>query len=85
MAGNPPSSKGRSLIEFVRDKRREKCKVCQVPDELRRELVAAKGKKIGQEFMLMWLANDHGFELTADELQGHNAGHHDRQLRELEA
>lgn len=73
----------RSLVEFARDIKRSKCKVCQVPDELRIEIVAARNKKIGNEIAAKWLKDSHGLDLTADELKSHQSGNHDAQLREL--
>ena len=82
-----PSGEGkakRSLVAFARDKKREKCKVCQVPEEVRREMTAARDKKITQDILVLWLKSEHGVDIASDDLQSHHAGHHDRQLKELE-
>lgn len=77
------TKKARSLIEFARDLKRSTCKVCQVPDELRMEIVGARTKKIGNEIAARWLRDSHAIELTADELKSHQSGNHDAQLRQL--
>lgn len=75
--------KDRSLVEFARDIKRSKCKVCQVPDELRTEIVVARNKAIGNETVAKWLKDEKGFDVTADELKSHQSGNHDAQLRAL--
>jgi predicted transcriptional regulator len=79
------SKQARSLVEFVRDEKRSKCKACQIPEELRMQMAAARDKKIGQDIVIKWLRDDHGITITSDELLSHHAAHHDRQLRELMA
>lgn len=78
------AKQARSLIEFARDVRRSKCVVCKIPESIRREMVAAREKKIGQDVVIAWLKEDHGAEITREEMRSHHAGHHDQQLRELE-
>lgn len=80
---SPAPKQGSSLVEYAREIKRSKCKVCQVPDELRMEIVAARNKKIGNEVAAKWLKDSHGLDVTADELKSHQSGNHDAQLRAL--
>lgn len=82
MAGDTGKRKP-SLVEYAREKKREKCKACQIPVELRREMARVRDKKLPQEHIIGYLRDIHHISVTADDLQAHHAGHHDRQLREL--
>jgi hypothetical protein len=68
---------GRSLIEYVRAKRRETCPVCQLDPDLLSQVRSAGDKRIPQDVVLAWLAEDHGIVLSKDDLLTHRNGRHD--------
>ena len=69
--------KGRSLAEYVRDKRRAECPVCSLPDDLRSQMANASDRKIKRSVVLAWLQEEHGHTLTDMDLTSHHSGHHD--------
>lgn len=83
MAEDAKKSPAKSLVDFARNIKRSKCVVCQVPEALRQEIVAARSKKIGNEISAKWLKDSHGLNISAEELKSHQSGNHDSQLRIL--
>jgi hypothetical protein len=71
-----------SLLEFARDERLAVCAVCQLPLEVREQMVSARRQKIHRETVLAWL-DKLGYSIDDDTLTVHGAGHHDRRLKEL--
>ncbi len=71
------ASAGPSLVEFMRQKRREACPVCALPEDVRAQLATASDKGITQKHVLEWLRSAIGASITKDELTGHRNGRHD--------
>ena len=65
------------LVDFMRQKRREACPVCKLPQEVREQLATASDKGITQKYVLEWLRTTVGVPITKDELTGHRNGRHD--------
>jgi len=68
---------GRSLMDFVRDSRREGCKICGLPADVRAQLREASSKKITMSQQLQWLATDYGATISAAEMMAHRGGRHE--------
>lgn len=69
----------RSLLEFMRDKRKATCQLCALPDAVRAELNAAREKKIPREVQKEWLKAECGISVTSQEMDFHRLGRHDIQ------
>ena len=69
---------GRTLNEYVRAKRREACAVCRLPDDIREQMISARKAKLSRETVLDWLREEHGVEITHDQMTSHGSAHHDR-------
>jgi hypothetical protein len=67
----------RSLLQFMRDKRKLTCKLCQLPETVRAELSEAREKKVPRALQLEWLVQEHGLKITGTELDIHRNGRHD--------
>jgi len=67
----------RSLADFVRQKRRESCPVCKLPQEVRDQLATASDKGHKRRDVLEWLKVDAGVPITDTELTAHRNGRHD--------
>lgn len=67
----------RTYREFVRDKKRRKCKVCQLPAAVKKQLKGRNRKLGGVAVVLEWLAVEWGVTLTKQEW-----GKHFRELHE---
>lgn len=67
----------RSLVDFMRAKKRRDCPVCRLPDVLRAQLADARGKKVRRTDQLEWLAAEHGIKLTAAQFDTHHSGRHE--------
>lgn len=65
----------RSLVEFVKDKKRKACAVCSLPAEVRTQLATAREKKITRADVLEWLKSE-GIAIKAEDLAAHTNGHH---------
>lgn len=65
------------LVEFMKQKKRDACPVCQLPDEVRKQLSIASDKGIKRRHQLEWLKKEVGVELTNGDLNSHYAGRHD--------
>lgn len=70
-------AKGRSLMEYARDRRRDGCKVCALPDEVRAQILRASDKKIRRPVVLAWLRDEHQAEIGDSDMTVHVNGHHD--------
>lgn len=67
-----------TLDEFVKAKKKEKCKVCKLPVEVRGQLGRpASEKHISREQQIEWIALVTGVKITLEELQAHVTGRHD--------
>jgi len=69
-------SKKRTLIEFVKDKKRASCPVCQLPADVLEQLRTAQEKKITRATQLAWLHEVHGVKITDEHLAVHYGGRH---------
>ena len=66
------------LVDFVKAKRRENCRVCKLPVEMRGQIGRPAGeKKISREQQIEWVALVTGVKLTMDEFNAHVNGRHD--------
>lgn len=73
-----PSRKPKSLVEFVRAKRRVGCKLCALPEVIRAELAAARTKKIPRTLQLEWIKAEHRIVLTIADFDSHFSGKHEQ-------
>jgi hypothetical protein len=75
------SQRKRSLVDYERDrtreKRREGCVLCKLPDDVKEQLRSASRKKIPREVVLEWLNKELGFEISINAFQRHAQGRHD--------
>lgn len=69
---------GRSLTDYVQAKRRAACAVCSLPDAIREQVKAARGKKVTNDTVIEWLLSEHDITLTHEAFAAHNSAHHDR-------
>jgi hypothetical protein len=65
------------LVDYMRAKRREGCKVCQLSGDIRAQLRTASDKKILIRDQIAWLRDVVGADITADDLTSHRSGRHD--------
>lgn len=72
-----PKAEPRSLLQFMRDKRKLTCKICQLPQSVRDELAAARAKKVPRALQLEWLQAEVGLSISGEELEVHKQGRHD--------
>lgn len=79
----------RTLQEFELDRRREEvikeCRVCALPEEVRKQLRALRNLRISKAVAVQWLSEDYGIKLTEAELMGHSKGQHDERRKAAEA
>jgi hypothetical protein len=70
----------KSLLDFAREKRlndlRASCSVCQLPENVRAQMRAAKN--VSRVTTVDWLATEYGVTIRDSDLQSHVAAHHDR-------
>lgn len=72
-----PEAKRRSLVDFMKAKRRDLCAVCRLPDDIRAELRTVRQKKISRTDVLAWLNDECKAKIAVADLDGHRNGHHD--------
>ena len=68
---------GRSLVEYARDRRRDGCSVCALPEEIRNQMSRASEKKIRRPVVLAWLRDEHNISIQDTDMTVHVNGHHD--------
>lgn len=74
-----PSPKAhRSLVQFVRDKKRAGCPVCMLPEAVRAEIEAARSRKIGRAEQIEWLKSEHRVTITRAQFDAHHSGRHEQ-------
>lgn len=67
-----------TLVDFVKAKRRENCRVCKLPVAVRGQIGRPAGeKKISRDQQLEWVALVTGVKLTLEEFNQHVNGRHD--------
>ena len=66
-----------TLVDFQREKRKESCPVCQLPDDVREQIRTASSKKIKRSMVIEWLREAVGVTLTDRELTAHANARHD--------
>ena len=72
------AKKRRSIGDFMRDKRKTKCKVCNVAPRIRKLMNQARGKsRVSIPILLEWLQQEYSVKLTASELRHHYSGLHE--------
>lgn len=70
------AKEARSLVEFVKAKKRADCPVCALPDAIREQIVGASDKKIKRPEIVAWLNEECGYSIQAGDLEKHvNARH----------
>jgi hypothetical protein len=67
----------RSLEQFARDKRRANCPVCKLDLSIRKQIVAARERKVPRAVIFSWLTEEHHARITDRDLTLHAAGRHD--------
>lgn len=74
------SRKPRSIDEFVRDKRKDACVVCQkITPEISAQIQdARKRARASVELILEWLQAEYGIKITDAQWQMHARGRHVR-------
>lgn len=68
----------RSLSDFVRDKRREACPICALPENVRADIATARDRHIRTAVVLEWLAKEHGLTIEPQQLTQHGTAKHDK-------
>lgn len=76
--GATKAGAGRSLTDYVQAKRRAACAVCSLPEDIREQIKASRGRKVTRDTVLEWLRDEHGIDLTHEALTAHDSAHHDR-------
>ena len=67
-----------TLAEFIKIKRREGCRVCKLPVEIRAQIGRpASEKKISRDLQVEWVSLVSGQTITLEELMQHVSGRHD--------
>lgn len=67
----------RSLVGYVRDKKKVGCKLCALPKEITEQLRGAGRRKITVPDRLEWLEKEVGVRVTEEEFALHVKGLHD--------
>lgn len=67
---------GRSLVDFVKARKCEGCRVCALPKELLDQVRSASEKKIKRTVVLEWLNKEHGAKITDADLTAHYGQRH---------
>ena len=72
------SKRKRSVLEFIRDKRKANCPVCRVPQAIRNEMNAVRRmRSVTMPIVVEWLKAEHGIALTLEQCRHHYAGMHE--------
>lgn len=67
-----------TLVDFVKAKRRENCRVCKLSVEVRGQIGRpASAKNISRDQQIEWVALVTGVKLTLEEFNQHVNGRHD--------
>lgn len=66
-----------SLVDFIKQKKREACRVCLLSDEVRQQLAHAREKGITRRVQLAWLKAEIGADIVDADLTQHVNGRHD--------
>lgn len=67
-----------TLVEFIKAKKRENCRVCKLPIQVRSQLgKPASEKKISRDEQIAWVEVATGVKITHEELTQHITGRHD--------
>lgn len=74
--GPPPANVGRSLRDFVRDKKREGCRICALPPDILEQVKSASVTKIPRATVIEWLKAELKTTFTSDEFDKHTSGRH---------
>ena len=65
------------LDQFLKDRKRAKCAVCRLPQDIRDQIRAARERGVGRADVLVWLTEECKFALTNNDFSGHVNGRHD--------
>lgn len=67
-----------SLVDFVKTKKRENCRVCKLDVEVRGQIGrSASERKISRDQQVEWVHLVTGVKITVEELTQHVNGRHD--------
>lgn len=67
-----------TLVEFAKLKKKESCRVCKLPVEIRGQIgKPASEKRIPQDQQIEWVKLATGVTITVEELKQHVSGRHD--------
>lgn len=73
-----PQEKIPTLAEFEKLKKKENCRVCKLPVEIRGQIgKPASEKRIPQDHQIEWIKLATGTAITVEELKQHVSGRHD--------
>jgi len=72
---------GKRLTEFIEERRRAECPVCQLPDELRDQFKVAARRKVPTAVVLEWLKVEHGVTISEEEYLRHGKSRHGPSLK----
>lgn len=76
--GKTPAAKpARSLSQFMRDKKKQDCKVCALGAAVVGEIRTASRNKIPRQIVLEWLNDEHNAGIARADLEAHANGRHD--------
>ena len=78
MDSKKTSKTAKSLVDFVKAKKRANCPVCALSDAILAELADARTKKITRGTQLDWLQAEHHVKLTSALLDAHYSGRHEQ-------
>lgn len=65
------------LVDYMKEKKREACPVCKLPEFVREQLALAKEKKITRRDQLEWLDKVVHADISNRDLDAHYSGRHD--------
>ena len=71
------AKEARSLLRYVKDKRREGCPVCKLPPDTLAQLRDAAAKKVSVTLQLDWLRHEIGVTITSEQINSHRGGRHE--------
>ena len=67
----------RPLDQFLKDRKRAKCAVCRLPQDIREQIRAARERGVSRADVLAWLTEECKSAVTNDDFSRHMNGKHD--------
>lgn len=75
---SPKVKTRRSLVQFVRDKKREGCPICALPAEVIDQIKTAVTRKISRAEQIEWLATEYQVTVTKGQFETHVSARHEQ-------